>query len=105
GPDLRHLQGAGRPALRADRLYARGSFHASLALPAPLDAWRQGIDLDRLGLSAEGLREMGRAGPPVGQALGRPLWQSRGRILVLGGLERAEHPLLAGHARGVPPAL
>ena len=72
------------------------------ALPAPLDAGRQGVDLDRLGLPAEGLREVGRAGLPVGPALRRAVRPGRGRDVVLGGLERAEHPLLAGHARGVP---
>ena len=49
------------------------------ALPARLDAGRQGVDLDRLGLPAEGLREVGRAGPPVGAARDRAVRQGRGR--------------------------
>ena len=60
---------ARRAALRPDRLHARGALDPSGALPAPLDAGRQGVDLHRLGLSAQGLREVGRAGLPVGQAL------------------------------------
>ena len=39
------------------------------ALSALLDAGRPELDLDRLGLSAQGLHEVGRAGPPVGAAL------------------------------------
>ena len=76
-----------------------------VAVSARLDAGRPGVDLHRLGLSAQGLREVGRAGLPVGAALGRAIRPGRGRDLVLGGLERAEHHLLAGHARGVPQAL
>ena len=57
------------------------------------------LDLHRLGLPAQGLREVGRAGLPVGPAFGRAIRQGRGRDVVLGGLERAEHPLLAGDAR------
>ena len=45
--------------------------------------------------------EVGRTGLPVGAALRRPVRRGRGGDVVLGGLERAEHPLLAGHARGV----
>ena len=40
---------------------------------------RAEIDLDRLGLPAQGLQEVGRAGFPVGQALRRALRQDRGR--------------------------
>ena len=54
-PHLRYLQGTGRPALRPDRLHARGPLHPSGPLPAPLDAGRQGFDLHRLGLPAQGL--------------------------------------------------
>ena len=61
-------------------------------------------DLHRLGLPAEGLQEVGRAGLPVGEALRREVRQGRGRDLVLGDLERAEHRLLARHAGGVPQA-
>ena len=72
-------------------------------------AWTPGgevrRDLHRLGLSAEGLHEVGRAGLPVGEALRREVRQGRGRDVVLGGLERAQHRLLARHARGVPQAL
>ena len=48
--------------------------------------------------------EVGRAGLPVGEALRREVRPGRGRDVVLGGLERAEHRLLARHARGVPQA-
>ena len=45
-----------------------------------------------------------RAGLPVGEALRRAVRPRRSRDVVLGGLERAEHRLLAGHAGGVPQA-
>ena len=41
---------------------------------------------------------------PVGEALRRAVRPRRGRAVVLGGLERAEHRLLARHAGGVPQA-
>ena len=58
-PHLRHLPGAGREALRPDRLHARGPLDPARALPAPLDAGRPELDLHRLGLSAQGLRRSG----------------------------------------------
>ena len=73
------------------------------AVPAPLDAGRQGVDLDRLGLPAEGLRASGPNWSTSGcRHSRRAVRPGRGRGVVLGGLERAEHLLLAGHARGVP---
>ena len=58
-------------------------------------------DLHRLGLSAEGLRQVGRTGFPVGQTLRGTVRPRRGGAVVLGGLERAEHRLLARHTGGV----
>ena len=105
-PDLRHLSGARRPALRPDRLHARGALDTA-ATPISTTGRRAGkeVDLDRLGLSAQGLREVGRAGLPVGAAQRRAVRRAEVETLVLGGLERAEHHVLAGHARGVPQAL
>ena len=50
-------------------------------------------------------QQMGRAGFPVGASLRRAIRPGRGRAVVLGGLERAQHLLLAGNAAGVPQAL
>ena len=104
-PDLRHLPGARPQALRADRLHAAGALRQAGALPARMAA-RPALqqDLHGLGLSAEGLREVGRARLPVGEAQRREVRAGRGGALVLGGLERAQHRVLAGHARGVPQA-
>ncbi len=49
-------------------------------------------------------RKWGELGLPVGDPLCRPLWPLRGRAMVLGSLERAEHHVLAGHSRGLPSA-
>ena len=59
----------GVQALRADRLHAAGAVDQAGALPARVDA-RRAVrrDLHRLGLPAEGLREVGRAGLPVGRS-------------------------------------
>ena len=54
--------------------------------------------LHRLGASAEGLREVGRARLPVGAALGEEVRQGGSRELVVGSLERARHRLLARNA-------
>ena len=105
-PHLRHLPRARRAALRADRLHARGTL---APIPSPT--------------STTGRRGGGSRSPPAGPTrprttrkwaelvfqwvnpLRRALRPGRGRAVVLGGLERAEHPLLAGDARGVPQAL
>ena len=68
--------------------------------------WRPGLRYDRdhhgLGVSAEGLRKVGRAHLPMGEALRRAIWPRRGRAVVLGGVERAESPgVLARLTRGV----
>ena len=55
-------------------------------------------------LSAEGLREVVRAGLPMDEALRRALRRGGSGHLVLGNLERSEHRLLAGDARGIPQA-
>ncbi len=47
---------------------------------------------------------MGRAGLPVGEALRRAVRPRGSRDVVLAGVERAEHRLLARHAGGVPQA-
>ena len=99
-----YLQRGVKP-VRADRVHAAGSVGQAGALPARV---APGSDLQRrlhrLGPSAEGLRQVGRAGLPVGQAQRREVRPRRGGALVLGGLERAQHRLLAGDAPGVPQA-
>jgi hypothetical protein len=94
-PDLRHLPRARRAALRGDRFHAAGP----LDPPEPYQhEWRPGArlrqDRHRLGLPAEGLRQVGRARLPVGEALRRPLRPRRGRTVVLGSLERGQRRLL-----------
>ena len=75
-------------------------------LPARPAARREGESTPGAGLPAEGLRQVARARlPGVGAALRGAVWSRGGRELVVGGLERAQHPLLEGHARGVPQAL
>ncbi len=54
---------------------------------------------------AEGLREVGRARPRRHRASGRALRQRRSAAVVLRGLERAGHRLLARHAGGLLQAL
>ena len=62
--------------------------------------------LHRLELSAERLREVGRAGLRSGSAHSRREVRPGGsRELVVGSLERARHRLLARHARGIPEAV
>ena len=66
---LRHLPGARREAVRADRLHARGAVDQAAALPARVDAAGEvRRDLHRLGVSAEGLQEVGRAGLRSGRS-------------------------------------
>ena len=56
-------------------------------------------DLYRLGLSAEGLREVGGTRLPVGADIASERYGAHEvEPVVLGGLERAEHRLLARHA-------
>ena len=87
----------GRQAVRPDRLHARGALHPAAALPAPLDAGRQGRRISTgWAYPPKDYAQVGRAGPPVGAALRRAVRPGRGRDVVLGGLERAEHRLLAG---------
>jgi hypothetical protein len=97
--------GARPQAVRADRLHAAGALGQAGAVPARV-APRPPVPghLHGLGAPAEGLQEVGGARLPVGQALRLQVRQGRGRDVVLGGLERAEHRLLAGDARGVPEA-
>ena len=59
----------------------------------------------RPGLSAEGLREVGRTGLSVDETLRRKIRRGRGEQMVLGSLERAEHQLLARHDGGLLQAL
>ena len=104
-PHLRHLPGARRAALRPDRLHARGPLHQAGAVPAPLEAGRRYEEI-----------YTGWAYPPKDYEKWAELvfqWTKHcveryGRAevetLVLGDLERAEHRLLARHARGVPQA-
>ena len=61
--------------------------------------------LHRLGLSADRLREVGRAGLPVGSPRGAAIRRERSQDLVLGSVERAGHRLLAGYAGGIPEAV
>ena len=67
---LRHLSGARRAAVRADRLHAEGAVDQAGAVSAPLDADGEvRRDLHRLGLSAEGLREMGASWSTSGRSI------------------------------------
>ena len=52
-------------------------------------------------VSAEGLREVGRAGLSMGEALRGEIRPGRGGEMVLGSLERTEHQLLARLARRI----
>ena len=61
--------------------------------------------LHRVGVPAEGLRQMGTARLRVGPSQRRAIREERSRELVVGGLERARHRLLAGDAGGVPEAV
>ena len=71
-PHLRHLPRARRAALRRDRLHAQGAVDEARAVPARVEAGPAlRRHLHRLGLSAEGLRQVGRARLPVGEALRR----------------------------------
>jgi hypothetical protein len=104
-PHLRHLPRARRAAVRPGRLHAEGPLDEARAVPARVAAGpcvRR--HLHRMGLPAQGLLEVGGAGLPVGAPLHREVRRIRGRALVLGNLERGQHRLLAGHARGVPQA-
>ena len=68
----------GVQALRPDRLHAQGAVDQARAVPAQVDARGEvRRDLHRLGLPAEGLREVGRAGLPVGEALRREVRPGR----------------------------
>src|SRR5205814_7718012 len=58
-----------------------------------------------MGLSAEGLSEMGGAGAPMGEALCRSVWGGGSPAMVLAGLERGEHWLLARNAAGISETL
>ena len=104
-PHLRHVSRTRREALRADRVHAAGAVGEARAVQALVDADGEvRRDLHRLGVSAEGLQEVGRPRLRMGEALRREVRQGRSRDLVLGDLERGEHRLLARHARGVPQA-
>src|SRR5579862_1336894 len=59
----------------------------------------------RLDVSAEGLREVGGVGLPVGAAHSGEVWTGGSGIVVLGGVERAGYRLLARHDRGIRQAL
>ena len=102
---LRHVSRTRREAVRADRVHAEGAVHHAGALSAQMDADGEvRRDLHRLGVSAQGLRQVGRAGLPVGEALRGEVRARGSRAVVLGDLERGEHRLLARHAGGVPEA-
>ena len=65
----RHLPAARHEAARRDRLHAGSALHQAAAVPARLEARRRlQPHLHRLGVSAEGLREVGRARLPVGRS-------------------------------------
>ena len=105
-PHLRHLHGAQDEAAGADRLHAGGPLLASRALPPQLEARRQlQRHLHRLGLSAEGLRQVGGTGLPVGEALRAEVRQGGGGVVAVGGVERAQYRLLERHAGGISQAL
>src|SRR6185295_10612349 len=90
-PDLRHVRRARSEAVRADRVHAEGAVDAPGALPARMAAWPEvRSDQRRLGLPAEGLRKVGRAHLPVGEALRGAVRARRGGAVVLGGVERGE---------------
>ena len=73
-----------------------------VALSPPLEAGGEiRRDLHRLGLPAEGLREVGGTRLSVGEPLRRRNTARRKSKLVLGNLERAEHRLLARRPGGV----
>ena len=105
-PHLRHRPRAGRAALRRDRLHAQGPVDEARPVPARVEAGASPTTTSTPAgpTRPEGLREVGGARLPVGEALRREVRSGRGRDLVLGDLERGQHRLLAGHARGVPEA-
>ena len=98
---LRHVSRARRPALCADRLHAAGSVDEARAVSAPVEADRSvRRDFHRLGVSAEGLRQVGGARLPMGEALRRALRRRRSRDLVLGDVERSRtSPIGRGRPR------
>ena len=99
-PHLRHLPRARRAAVRADRLHA-----ARRCRPSPSrisTSGRPGAKYDEIftgwAYPPKDYDEVGRAGLPVGEALRRAVRPRGSRDVVLGGVERAEHRLLARHA-------
>src|SRR5207302_5284770 len=73
-----------------NRLHARSPLSKAAALLPQLAQARRRA---RLVLSAQRLREVGRACPSVGASLRGALWQARSGDLVLGGMERARYQL------------
>ena len=106
-PHLRHLRRAQDEAAGRDRLHAGGAVGEAAAVPSQWDpaqaVCRTSTPAGRI--LRRTTAKWARAGLPVGAALRRKIWQGRSRDLVLGGMERAEHRLLARHARGVSQAL
>ena len=69
----------------------------TMAVRAALSEYGQRIGAE----PAQGLRDVGRAGAALDRAPGAAIRQGRGCDVVLRGVERAGHRLLAGHAGGV----
>ncbi len=102
GSHLRHLSTGGREAVRRDRVHAASALDTSGPLPAGVDSRRQEYAIQhRLDLPAGQLQEVGGAGVSMGAARRRQVRARRGGGLVLGGVERAGHRVLARHAGGV----
>ena len=73
-------------AVGGTRVHAGGAFDPSGTLSPQLS---KRIDLHRLGLSAEGLPEMGRTGVSIRPPFAPALWRRRREDLAVGSLERS----------------
>ena len=106
GPHLRHLpaSAASSPTCRSASCPRRSRSSPSRTSTSGAPGCRTTTSTPAGPIRRRTTRKWARARLPVGQALRGEVRPGRGRALVLGGLERAQHRLLAGHARGVPQA-
>src|SRR5438034_2959106 len=75
GPDLRHVSRKRNYAAGRSGIHAGGAFHASTTLQTRFSERKY---LHGLGLSAKGLREMGRVRVRIRKAFAGKIWRARG---------------------------